>query len=89
MSYSNNIYNNIYPFYESARQARIERKERNKDKKQDNIRKRNKVREDCLERATVTEGSELKSLLTKDKLRKKFRFYIKNIGFRYWGYKKD
>jgi len=64
---SNNkqVYNNIYPFYESARQARIERKELRKSKKAENNLKRNKIREDCLKRAVVTEGVELERILSK------------------------
>ena len=58
-------YNNIYPFYESARQARIERKELNKRRKSENNLKRDKIRKDCLERATVTEGAELERILSK------------------------
>jgi len=65
MSNNKQVYSNIYPFYESARQARIERRECNKEEKQDNIRRRDKVREDCLERATVTEGAELERILSK------------------------
>jgi hypothetical protein len=56
-------YNNIYPFYESARQARTERRERNKEKKKENALKRIKIREDCLKRAIVTKGSELKKIV--------------------------
>lgn len=50
-------YNNIYPFYESARQARTERRERNKEKKKENALKRIKIREDCLKKAVVTKDS--------------------------------
>jgi len=80
MSKNKQVYSNIYPFYESARQARIERRECNKEEKQDNICRRDKIREDCLERAVVTEGDELRSLLTRGKLRKKFRFLLKKVG---------
>jgi hypothetical protein len=50
-------YNNICPFYESARQARTERRERNKEKKKENTLKRIKIREDCLKKAVVTKDS--------------------------------
>ena len=75
MSHSSNIYNNIYPFYESARQARLERKELRKKNKLENILTRDKMRNDCVERAIVTEGSELRSILIKHK----FKAYIESI----------
>jgi len=80
---SNNkqVYNNIYPFYESARQARIERKELRKSKKAENNLKRNKIREDCLKRAVVTEGVELEALLVKNKLSKILDYILKKAGF--------
>jgi len=65
MSINKQAYNNIYPFYESARQARIERKELSKTKKSENNLKRDKIRKDCLKRVTVTEGDELERILSK------------------------
>jgi len=81
MSNNKQVYNNIYPFYESARQARIERKELRKSKKAENNLKRNKIREDCLKRAVVTEGVELEALLVKNKLSKILDYILKKAGF--------
>jgi len=81
MSNNKQVYNNIYPFYESARQARIERKELSKTKKSENALKRNKIREDCLKRAVVTEGVELEALLVKNKLSKILDYILKKAGF--------
>jgi len=81
MSINKQAYNNIYPFYESARQARIERKELRKSKKAENNLKRNKIREDCLKRAVVTEGVELEALLVKNKLSKILDYILKKAGF--------
>ena len=81
MSNNKQVYSNIYPFYESARQARIERKELRKSKKAENNLKRNKIREDCLKRAVVTEGVELEALLVKNKLSKILDYILKKAGF--------
>jgi hypothetical protein len=83
---SEQTYNNIYPFYESARQARTERRERNKEKKKENALKRIKIREDCLKKAVVTKGSELEILLFKYNLMEKLKAYLK---FKYWAVSKN
>ncbi len=85
MKSTNKTYNNIYPFYESARQAKIERDERNKKQKKSNSLKQIKKREDCLKRATITEDSELESLLFNHRLRRKFKTIKAWIArFKYW-----
>ena len=77
MSSTKKPYNNIYPFYESALQARIEKAERNKEQKNINIRNQNERRKECLKRVVVTEASELTNVLAKSKFRRILDFILR------------
>jgi DNA-binding helix-hairpin-helix protein with protein kinase domain len=56
------VYDNTYTSYESERQSRTDRAEAKKKKKNENIHKQLKKREDCLKKAVVTKGSELEKI---------------------------
>ncbi len=57
------VYDNTYTSYESERQSRTDRAEAKKKKKNENIHKQLKKREDCLKKAVVTKGSELEKIV--------------------------
>jgi len=77
MKQSKKPYNNIYFSYEGERQSRADRIESKKIKKSANIRKQLQKREDCLNKAIITKGSELRKTLIKSKLKLKVTTYVK------------